>query len=66
MENNAWFWDTKIVARSQAAGLTIVLIPCLFLRRFDKESTLDAIPDTIQYFRSLMRFRAVYKDLIRS
>jgi hypothetical protein len=39
-----------------------VEIPCLFLRRFDKTSTVHPLRDTVDYFRKLWRFRKVVKD----
>jgi glycosyltransferase involved in cell wall biosynthesis len=53
-----WFWDTEIMALSYMAGLKIVEIPCLFLRRFDRASTLKPLRDSIDYFVRLLRFRA--------
>lgn len=52
-----WFWDTEIMVRSKRAGLAIVEIPVLFIRRFDKQSSVHIIPDTIDYLVHLWRFR---------
>jgi glycosyltransferase AglD len=56
-EDTGWFWDTEIMVRAQRAGLRIVEIPALFIRRFDKRSSVNAIPDTIAYLKKLWRFR---------
>jgi glycosyltransferase involved in cell wall biosynthesis len=56
-ECDGWFWDTEVMVRSALAGLRIVELPVLFLRRYDKQSTVRVLPDTLQYFRELMRFR---------
>ena len=39
------------------AGLTIVEVPVLFLRRFDKISSVNIIRDTIDYVVQLWAFR---------
>jgi glycosyltransferase involved in cell wall biosynthesis len=52
-----WFWDTEVLAVAWRKGLEVVEIPCLFLRREDKRSTVRVIPDTLGYLRSLRRFR---------
>lgn len=52
-----WFWDTEVVVRSQRAGLKIREIPVVFIRRFDKTSTVRLLPDTLVYLRELWRFK---------
>ena len=56
-EDPGWFWDTEITALAQVAGLRIAQVPCLFLRRRDKRSTLQVLPATIDYLRKLVAFR---------
>ena len=63
VENERWFWDTEIMARAALAGLTIVEIPCLFIRRYDKQSTVNVIGDSIDYFKNLWRFRKVVQRI---
>lgn len=58
-EDRGWFWDTEVMVRAYYAGLRIIEIPALFVRRFDKVSTLNPIPDAIDYFGKLWRFRPV-------
>ena len=60
-----WFWDTEIMTRAHLAGLRIIEIPALFVRRFDKQSSLRPFSDTVQYLRRLWRFRRVVSDLRR-
>jgi glycosyltransferase involved in cell wall biosynthesis len=48
-----WFWDTEIIVYARLAGLRVVEMPVLFVRRFDKKSTVRIIPDTINYMKSL-------------
>jgi hypothetical protein len=45
------------MTRARLAGLRIVEVPCLFLRRADKHSTLRVVPATIGYLRHLLAFR---------
>lgn len=52
-----WFWDTEIMARSEKAGLKIKEIPVVFIRRFDKISTVRLIPDIFVYLKELWRFK---------
>lgn len=61
--DRGWFWDTEVLVRAQAAGLVIVEIPALFLRRFDKQSSVSAVRDTIDYLGKLWRFRRVARGL---
>jgi glycosyltransferase involved in cell wall biosynthesis len=53
-----WFWDTEIMVQSQKAGLKIEQIPVVFIRRFDKTSTVRLIPDTLVYLKELWRFKS--------
>lgn len=57
-QENGWFWDTEIMTLAWLAGLSIVEIPCLYLRRFDKASSVRPLRDSIEYFAKLLRFRA--------
>jgi len=52
-----WFWDTEVMALARARGLKIAQIPCLFLRRGDKRSTLRVIPATIDYLQKIVALR---------
>jgi glycosyltransferase involved in cell wall biosynthesis len=63
--DKGWFWDTEIMVRAHYAGLRIVEVPALFLRRFDKQSSVNAVRDTIDYLVKLWRFRSVVRDLKR-
>lgn len=57
-----WFFDTEIMLRAERAGLTVVEIPVLFDRRFDKTSTVKPVRDSIAYWRSLRRFCKALRD----
>ena len=61
--NERWFWDTEIMVRAVLAGLVIQEIPCLFVRRYDKQSTVNVVRDSIDYFRDLWRFRSVVRQI---
>ena len=64
--DRGWFWDTEVMARAHFAGLRIVELPALFVRRFDKQSTLHPFADTIDYLGKLWRFRKLVPNLRRS
>lgn len=52
-----WFWDTEIMVRAKKAGLKVKEIPVVFIRRFDKTSTVRLIPDTFVYLKELWGFK---------
>jgi hypothetical protein len=56
-KNRGWFWDTEVMVLSEKNNLRIKEIPCLFIRQEDKVSTVKVIPDTMDYFRNLWKFR---------
>lgn len=57
-----WFWDTEVTVRAQRAGLKIKEMPVVFIRRFDKTSTVRLIPDTFVYLRELWKFKRKLDD----
>ena len=64
-KDSGWFWDTEIMVRAFYHDLRIVEIPALFIRRFDKRSTLNPLSDALIYLRKLWRFRVVAQQLRR-
>jgi glycosyltransferase involved in cell wall biosynthesis len=62
IDDQHWFWDTEVMVRSYYRDYRIAEIPCLFLRRFDKVSTVHPLSDTVDYFRQLWRFRQTVKN----
>lgn len=62
INDQRWFWDTEVMVRSYYRGYRIAEIPCLFLRRFDKASTVHPLSDTLDYFRKLWHFRKTVKN----
>ena len=63
VENERWFWDTEIMVRSLIAGMTVREVPCLFIRRYDKASSVRLIDDSLEYLANLWRFRGVVRKL---
>ncbi|HLF25155.1 MAG TPA: glycosyltransferase [Anaerolineae bacterium] len=63
VQDERWFWDTEVMVRSLLCGYRIVEIPCLFIRRYDKQSTVNVVRDTLDYLLKLWRFRRVVKQL---
>lgn len=61
--DRGWFWDTEVMVRAHYAGLRIREIPVLFLRRFDKQSSVRPIHDTLDYLQKLWKFRSVVREL---
>lgn len=57
IEHQGWFWDTEIMVYAKRAKLKIVEVPVLFLRRFDKLSSVNIIKDTIDYLIHIEKFR---------
>lgn len=53
-----WFWDTEIMVYARRANLRIVEEPVLFLRRFDKKSSVNIVADTYDYLINLVQFRS--------
>jgi glycosyltransferase involved in cell wall biosynthesis len=58
-----WFWDTEVMTRAYLKGYRIIEIPCLFIRRYDKKSTVNVLRDTLEYLANLWRFRRVAQQL---
>lgn len=65
IEDPHWFWDTEVMVRALLGGLEIEEIPVLFVRRFDKQSSIRMVRDTIDYFVRLWRFRRTVSKLHR-
>jgi len=56
-QDDGWFWDTEVMARAVLADLRIREMPVLFLRRWDKQSTVRLLHDVRSYLAALHRFR---------
>lgn len=57
-ESDGWFFDTEVMARADLAELRICELPVVFVRRWDKQSTVRLWRDIRAYLVSLHRFRA--------
>lgn len=57
VKDNYWFWDTEVMIKATLAGLKIKEIPCVFIRRKDKTSTVKIIPDTFKYLKEIIRLK---------
>ena len=62
-KESGWFWDTEIMALSYHANLKIVELPCLFIRRYDKKSSVNIFRDTFEYLTKLVKFSRVIKTV---
>lgn len=56
IKNRGWFWDSEVMAKSYLSGLRIRELPCVFIRRQDKKSTVRLLRDTLRQFRELVSF----------
>lgn len=59
-QNNGWFWDTEVMTYAHYTGLSVTEVPVLFVRRFDKTSSVRLVHDTLEYVKNLVGF---YKRL---
>lgn len=64
-KDRGWFWDTEIMVRAYFAGQRIIEIPALFVRQFDKPSSLSPVRDTMDYLVKLLRFCPIAAALRR-
>lgn len=55
-KNNGWFWDTEIMTYAHYLGLSVGEVPVLFVRRFDKTSSVRLVYDTLEYVKNLVGF----------
>lgn len=56
-KDGAWFWDSEIMILAHYAGLQIREIPCEFVRRMDKKSTVRIFADVLAYLRAIRAFK---------
>lgn len=56
-ESDGWFWDSEVMARAVLQGLKIRELPVLFLRRWDKQSTVRLTDDIRDYLIEIHKFR---------
>ncbi len=56
-QSKGWFWDTEIMALAHRGKLRVVEIPCVYVRRFDKISTVRPFADSWAYLKALVEFK---------
>lgn len=56
-EDQHWFWDTEVMALASEMSYRIEEIPCLFIKRYDKKSSVKIVQDTKDYLVKLWKFR---------
>jgi len=57
VEDPGWFWDTETMVRCRLAGLSIVEIPCLYIRNPGNRSSVRVLRDSVTYLARLVAFR---------
>ena len=57
VKNKGWFWDTEIMAQAHYHRLKVLEIPVLFVRRFDKKSSVKVFKDSWDYLIKLLKFK---------
>lgn len=60
-----WFWDTEIIVYAIREGLRIREVPVLFIRRFDKKSTVKPVRDIFDYLVNIFKLRKRMKSFIK-
>lgn len=61
IKSKHWFWDTEFLVRANIAGLSICELPVLYLKNPQKQSSVDLLKDTFDYFKKLFWLRGVIK-----
>jgi dolichyl-phosphate beta-glucosyltransferase len=61
-----WFWDTEMMALADVAGLEVVDLPCLYVRQFERASSVRPLHDSLEYLVKLWRFRRRLRALRRA
>jgi len=55
--SKGWFWDTEIMALAYQAKLRVIEIPCAFVRKYEKVSTVRPFKDSWAYLIALLEFK---------
>ena len=66
IEDPRWFWDTEIMVYASLAGLRIVEVNSIFIRRPEKPSTVKVARDVLDYLRNLVAFRQRIRGEVRT
>lgn len=57
VEDNHWFWDTEIIARSYYKKLKIKEVPVIFEKKWERTSKVNIVNDSIYFFIKLLKFK---------
>lgn len=57
IEHPHWFWDTEVTVYARLSHLKVIELPVLFIRRTDKTSSVNLIPDTLDYLVNIWKLR---------
>ncbi|MDD5529671.1 MAG: glycosyltransferase family 2 protein [bacterium] len=57
IEDMRWFWDTEFMARAYLHNYKVKEILCIFIRRYERRSTVKTFPDSFNYFIRLLQFK---------
>ncbi|MFA5033492.1 MAG: glycosyltransferase [bacterium] len=52
-----WFWDTEFMARAYLHNYKVKEIPCIFIRKYEKQSTVRTFYDSLHFFIKLLKFK---------
>lgn len=63
--DKAWFWDSEIMVLAHQAGLKITEVPCRFVRRADKQSTVRIVRDVWRYLVAIRAFKRRLRQAAR-
>lgn len=61
-KDHHWFWDSEIMVLAHLHGLRVVEVPCFFVRRDQKESTVRLLRDVWRYFAAMREFRGRLRE----
>jgi glycosyltransferase involved in cell wall biosynthesis len=62
IEDQGWFWDTEFMVRAARRGLRVEEVPGVYIRRYDKTSTVHGFRDSVLYFKKLLSFRKALRN----
>lgn len=65
VEDDKWFWDTEIIARSKLAGLKIIQLPTVFVRE-SLYTTVKIFSDSWRHLINLIKFSYQVRKIINS
>jgi glycosyltransferase involved in cell wall biosynthesis len=61
VQDKGWFWDTEIMAQVYSHRLKVLESPVLFIRRFDKKSTVKIFQDSWDYLVKLIKYSKSFR-----